>query len=142
MLQSAKSLTFFLSKSLISLFVFLSPQPTEAYTHTESSFYQTISADAHPCRSEETNTAQMTQSQATQLPLFLCLEQKNSLTSTLPLDCHVSLDVIPMKPFERNSYYRKQQGIRRVLGLVPKRSCGRMHFAADCYEKSDSLKSS
>lgn len=83
MLQSAKSLTFSLSKGLISLFFSPSPQPTGTCTHTQSPV-SIKQFHCRPCRSEEPSTAQMTQSQATQLPLFLCLEQKNSLTSTLP----------------------------------------------------------
>lgn len=53
---------------------------THTYTHThahKSCFCQAVSADDHLCTSEEPSTAKMTQSQATQLPLFLCLEQKN-----------------------------------------------------------------
>lgn len=90
-----------------SFFLSFSPAHRRARTHTESHFYQAISADAHPCRSEEPSTAQMTQSKATHLPLFLCLEQK-ILDKRSPMDCHISLDVILMKPIERNSYYRKQ----------------------------------
>lgn len=63
------------------------------------------------------------------------LRTKNILDNHSPLDCDISWDVIPMKRIEKNSYYGKQQGIWRVLGLEPKGKCGRMCFAADCYEK-------
>lgn len=65
-------------------FSFLSFSVAHRHIHTESHSYQTVSDNAHPCRSEEPTTAQMTQSQATQFPLFLYLEQKKSLTITLP----------------------------------------------------------
>lgn len=112
---------------------------THTHTHTESCFYQAISLQTMQVwRTKHSTNDTVTGYTVTFISL---LRTKKFLDKHSPLDCRISLDVIAMKPIERNSYYRKQQGIWRVLGLEPKGKCGRMCFAADCHEKSGSLKS-
>lgn len=67
-------------------FFLLSFSPAHRRTHTETDSLVSVKQFQLmplPCRSEEPSTAQMTQSQATQLPSFLCLEQKKNLWQEL-----------------------------------------------------------